>query len=388
MNSTQRDDQLRILRVSSDTYPEVTGGLGVHVHLMSERQADWGHDVTLATSDHGNHELPRREARGGYTIERHRELLSPFGNSIAPGIGSMVHERGDQFDVIHAHSHLFFSTNLVAALQNLTDTPLVITNHGVRSQEAPAWLQRIYLPTVARITLNAADRVLCYTDTDRRRVRELGVDAAIAVINNGVDCSRFRPNQVHADSAQILYVGRLIDDKGIDVLIRAVSKLRSALPEVTLVIVGEGPKREQFEALAAKKGVADRVTFTGTVSNERLPKLYNESAVFALPSLNEGFPRTVIEAMACGTPVVATDLPQLQSVVKQVGRIVPPDRPEALAGGLRELLTDDRLRRRLGEMARRIAVDQYSWSETVARTTAEFYSLLEQTRPEEPLVDR
>jgi len=381
MNATGDDDRLRILRVSSDTYPEVTGGLGVHVHLMSEQQAASGHDVTVVTSDHGEHELPRRERRDGYAVHRHKAFLKPSGNSICPGIAATVLDVSDQYDIIHAHSHLFFSTNIVAALSYLDDTPLVITNHGIRSQEAPDWLQRLYLPTVARFTLNAADRVLCYTGTDRRRLRELGVSAPVSVINNGVDCSRFRPMSVDENSSQILYVGRLIEGKGIGVLLRAFAELVSAVPDTSLVIVGDGMKREWFESHAAREGVASKVTFTGTVPNDRLPRLYNESAVFALPSFNEGFPRTVLEAMACGTPVVTTNLPQLRSVVADVGRTVPANEPEALADAIYELLADDTLRRQLGETARRRASNRYSWKTTVEETTAEFYSLLDRDRP-------
>ncbi|MFC7135323.1 MULTISPECIES: glycosyltransferase family 4 protein [Salinibaculum] len=376
MSVSPGNDQLRILRVSSDTYPEVTGGLGLHVHLMSKRQAERGHEVTVLTSDHGAHDLPRRERREGYRIQRHRELVNICGNSIPPGLVRMIYNASDQYDIIHAHSHLFFSTNVAAALSYVDDTPLVITNHGVRSQVAPEWIQRVYLPTVARFTLNAADRVLCYTDTDRQRIRELGVDSATAVISNGVNCSRFRPMAVNANSSQLLYVGRLTEGKGVDVLIKAFSQIASVIPEATLLLVGGGTKETELKALAAEEGVAQQVSFTGVVPNEQLPKLYNESAVFVLPSFNEGFPRTVIEAMACGTPIVVTDLEQLRSVVPDVGRTVPTDDPTTLANAVVELLSDDGLRQQLGETARDLAVSRYSWETTVEKTIEEYYDLL------------
>ncbi len=288
----------------------------------------------------------------------------------------MIYNASDQYDIIHAHSHLFFSTNVAAALSYVDDTPLVITNHGVRSQVAPEWIQRVYLPTVARFTLNAADRVLCYTDTDRQRIRELGVDSATAVISNGVNCSRFRPMAVNANSSQLLYVGRLTEGKGVDVLIKAFSQIASVIPEATLLLVGGGTKETELKALAAEEGVAQQVSFTGVVPNEQLPKLYNESAVFVLPSFNEGFPRTVIEAMACGTPIVVTDLEQLRSVVPDVGRTVPTDDPTTLANAVVELLSDDGLRQQLGETARDLAVSRYSWETTVEKTIEEYYDLL------------
>lgn len=366
---------MKILRISSDLHPEVTGGLGLHVHNMSKKQSEMGHEVTVVTSDHGQHELPRTERRDGYTIRRHKELANVVGNSVIPGVIQTHLSNSDQYDVIHAHSHLFFSTNIVAALRYVDDTPLAITNHGLKSQTAPDWINRIYLPTVARFTLNAADRVFCYSKTDENRLRELGVNSSIAVINNGIDCSQFKPLSIAEDPSQILYVGRLTEGKGVEVLLEAFALLSNEFSDATLRIVGDGPKQDSLQRLAVKENIADRVIFAGRIPNDQLPALYNESAVFVLPSSSEGFPRTVIEAMACETPVVTTNLPQLRSIVEDVGRTVEFGSPELLADVIQELLADDTLRRNLGETARQRAVNQYSWTTTVEKTTHELRDL-------------
>jgi glycosyltransferase involved in cell wall biosynthesis len=254
-------------------------------------------------------------------------------------------------DVVYAHSHLYFSTNVAALLARFDDTPLVITNHGLHSQTAPMAVQTLYRP-VARLTFNAADRVLCYTETDRDRLRERGVTAPISVIHNGIDCETFVPDAGTENRSRVLFVGWLKKTKGVRELLEAFGDVATEVPDATLTFVGEGPLREELEQRAIDRGLADRVEFTGRVPNDELPCVYAESTVFALPSTAEGFPRTVLEALACGTPVVTSDLPQLEGVVNRVGETVPPDGVDGLTKVLRELLTDDVRRCTLGAQGR------------------------------------
>jgi glycosyltransferase involved in cell wall biosynthesis len=371
-----RRKPLRVLRVSTDTYPDVLGGGALHAHEMSRVQAGMGHDVTVLTSDHGDRDRPRTEDRAGYEIRRYRQFGRPFGNSITPGIVRDISALTEEYDVVHAHSHLYFSTNVAAALARRNDVPLVVTNHGLHSQTAPMLVQKAFAP-VARFTFNAADRVLCYTDTDERRLRERGIDAPISVVRNGIDCETFTPEAADTERPQVLFVGRLKRTKGPQRLLRAFDDAMEAVPTATLTFVGDGPLRSDLEALATELGRRERVTFTGRLENGALPRLYAESAVFALPSTTEGFPRTVLEAMACGTPVVTSDLPQLEPVVEQHGTTVPLEGIDELGNALRELLHDDRTRADLGRAARQHVVDQYSWLGTVRETTDVYHELLE-----------
>lgn len=125
-----KQEPLDILRVASDVYPDVVGGLSLHVHEMSQLQAEWGHEVTVLTSDHGQRDRPKTEVREGYELIRHRQIAKPLDNSIAPGLVKSVLEMADEYDVVHAHSHLFFSTNVAAVLSRRFDTPLIVTAMG------------------------------------------------------------------------------------------------------------------------------------------------------------------------------------------------------------------------------------------------------------------
>ncbi|WP_128478759.1 glycosyltransferase family 4 protein [Halorussus pelagicus] len=390
--SRNRERPLRILRVTSDIHPEVPGGLGLHVHSLSKKQAEMGHDVTVLTSDHGDRSLPRTAVRDGYALKRHREVASPVDNSIVPGLAKSLWDLADEYDVVHAHSHLFFSSNVAALVASLTDAALVVTNHGLFSQTANRWVQEVHLRTVGRKTFDAAERVFCYSETDRDRLQSYGVQTPVAVVRNGIDCTTFRP--VESDESEragerndngdtLLFVGRLKPGKGVGVLLEAMAELREQFPDLTLRVVGDGPLRASLEEYAADCGVADRVTFAGWRSQEDLPAEYGAASVFVLPSLSEGFPRTVLESLACETPVVTTDLPQLESVLDGVGLTVPPESPGMLASAVGELLADDERRERMGAAGRSLVTDRYSWDRTVERTTAAYYDVLDAEPPAE-----
>ncbi|UPV76638.1 glycosyltransferase family 4 protein (plasmid) [Halorussus limi] len=369
---------LRILRVAGDVYPERVGGGAIHVHLLSKRQAEMGHDVTLFTSDYGDDDAPRHDHRDGYDLRRFKEVCRPFGNTITPGLFKSLRRVADDYDIIHAHSHLYFSTNLTAALTREIDTPLMVTNHGLYSQSAPHWIQELFLSTVARFTFNSAERVLCYSETDRDRLNGRGISSSISVIPNGVDCSHFQPDSNVEERPQVLYVGRLNRTKGVDKLVDAFARVHREYPEARLKIVGDGPFAPELKEQIVDLGISETVKFAGRVKNRQLPEMYDESAVFVLPSETEGFPRTVLEAMACETPPITSDLPQLKAALDGVGRTVSPDNIETLANEIVRLLADDKTRRSMATRGRELVRAKYSWEQTVARTTEEYYNVLEE----------
>jgi glycosyltransferase involved in cell wall biosynthesis len=142
------------------------------------------------------------------------------------------------------------------------------------------------------------------------------------------------------------------------------------------MLVGEGPLYDDLQASAEKYNLADRVTLTGRIDNEALPNLYATSAVFVLPSDMEGLPRTVLESLACETPVVTTALPQLEPLVEGVGQTIPTGAVAKLETTLRDLLQNPDRRRKYGERGRRRVVNNYSWAETVRETTETYRDLL------------
>ncbi|EMA47109.1 glycosyltransferase family 4 protein [Halobiforma nitratireducens] len=364
---------MRILRVAQKVYPDVKGGGPYHVHAMSRDQAAMGHDVTVVTVRQDD-SLPHVEGRDGYTVVRYDPAVNLLGNDISPGIAQYLADAKD-FDVMHAHSHLYFSTNLAALKRFLGDIPLAITNHGLYSQNAPEWVFDLYLRSLGRWTFDQADVVFCYTETDKERVREFGVSSRIEVVPNGIDTERFSPegpesDLVDADGPVVLFVGRLVEGKRPRDAIAALERVRGECPEATLYFCGDGPLRSDLEDEVIRRGLEDAIEFVGHVPYEDVPTIYRSADVLVLPSRAEGLPRTVLESMASATPVVVSDLPQVAPIATEGGEAVSVGAVDEFANEIGRLIRDRHTRRELGEHGRDVVGSTHDWQDTVDRTTA------------------
>ncbi|MFC3958591.1 glycosyltransferase family 4 protein [Halovivax cerinus] len=358
---------MRICRVAQKVYPDVPGGGPYHVHAMSRDQAARGHDVTVLTVRH-DASLPRVEERDGYTIRRFDPTACVLGNDFSLGLARRLADL-DDVDVVHAHSHLYASTNVAAIRRSLDDIPLAITNHGLFSQNAPAWAIEGYLRSIGRWTLNRADIVFCYSEVDERRLRSYGVSTPVAVVRNGIDVDRFSPDGptsdlIDDDGIVVLFVGRLVEGKRPKDAVRTLEYLRRDLNDVTLYVCGDGPLRDDLETAIARRDLVDHVEFLGHVSYDEMPRLYRSSDVLLLPSRAEGMPRTMLEAQASGLPVVSSDLDQLRTIRTSADRFVSDDAGSAFAAGVQSVIETNGHLKTTDEPSSR-----FSWDRTVEETT-------------------
>jgi glycosyltransferase involved in cell wall biosynthesis len=201
---------------------------------------------------------------------------------------------------------------------------------------------------VTAVTQRIADRILAYPGVDPQKVH---------VIPNGVDnefwgAASSSPAYARS-SPTIVTVGRLTRVKGHDVLIRTLARIKEHMPDVKLVIAGDGESRKELEKLARRLGVEQATKFIGYVSKERLRSLLQKATVFALPSRSEGMPLAMLEAMAAGVPTVATNVGGVPEVLTAgSGILVPPNNPVAMAEGVTRVLRDANLARRLSQGAK------------------------------------
>ncbi|RAW44717.1 glycosyltransferase family 1 protein [Halorubrum sp. 48-1-W] len=367
---------MRILRVAPWLYPDTKGGGDYHVHAMSRDQAAMGHDVTVLTT-RADESLPRIEETHGYTVLRVSPGVTLLGNDVSPAVARYLwHADGDDFDVIHAHSHCYFVTNLTALKARLGDLPLAITNHGLYSQNAPERLFSVYLRTLGRWTFDQADVVFCYTEVDRERVRDLGVSSRIEVVPNGIDTERFTPEGaeselIDAEGPVVLFVGRFAEGKRPWLAVEAFAEVLAAYPDAELYLCGDGALRGDLEAQVAELGIGEAVTFLGHVPYDEMPKVYRSGDVLVLPSRAEGVPRTVLEAMASGLEIVMSDLDQVSSTLGDRGHVVADGGDESLADGLFAAIGGS------GETSEQIAAGDHRWTDTVERTTRSLESIAE-----------
>jgi L-malate glycosyltransferase len=223
--------------------------------------------------------------------------------------------------------------------------------------------------------LNNADRIIALCNLGVREAREAGIAPdLIECIPNGVDTAYFTPHTAPV-YMRITTVGRLDHMKGVGVLIEAFARLREQQGQAELYIIGDGPDRGSLQRLAGELGLGACVVFTG--ESTRVVDYLRQTSVFALPSLSEGLSNVVLEAMACGLPVVATRAGGTPEIITDGvnGILVAPEDPEELAHALLSVLSDRVLAIRLGDSARRTAVERFSLA-SVARRYADLYHTL------------
>jgi glycosyltransferase involved in cell wall biosynthesis len=330
-----------------------------------------GHDVTVLTV-RSSPDQPHVEDRCGYTVVRYNPTVTLLGNSISTNLAQYLAD-AQKFDVIHAHSHVYFATNLAALKRRLGDIPLAITNHGLYSQSAPEWVFDLYLQTLGRWTFNQADVLFCYTDVDKQRVRDLGVNSRIEVVPNGIDTERFTPegpesDLIDADGPVVLFVGRLVEGKRPRMAIEAFSEVLTEYPNAEFYLCGDGPLQGELEAQVAKLEIGDSVTFLGHVNYNEMPKVYRSGDVLVLPSRAEGIPRTVLEAMATGAHVVCSDLSQLRELnMKSVSLVEIRDGSKTAQEIIDSLEVTD---------LKTTITKSYNWQNTIDQTSSIFEDLI------------
>lgn len=233
------------------------------------------------------------------------------------------------------------------ALGKLTRTPVVVKVHGsdvnVFTQH---WAHRVQI----RWALNQARAVISVSQALAARMRDIGVrNEKVTVLYNGVDPQRFHPldiaqaraeHGVDSDEEMILFIGNILVTKGCGELMEAFTALAQRRPRATLVYIGDGPLRKPLQAMARERGLAERVRFPGRVAHAKLNGWFSAASVFCLPSYAEGVPNVVLEAMACGTPVVATDVGGIGEILPEfAGTLIPSKDAKALEFALEKALS-------------------------------------------------
>lgn len=370
------DYKMNILRISQNIkMGEQSGGGAYHIHALSRDQAKRGHNVTVATigEDSTRQKIKGRSGDWSYDHIVCAETVEILGNQISI---EQLRETLDvtEYDVVHLHSHFFFSTFFSSLLQSLSDIPVVITNHSLYSQSIPLWLSRAQLRTMGWITYSLSDCIFCYTDADKEALQEIGILTPVEVIPNGIDTSKFSPSgsryqEMSNSGPNLLFVGRLVDGKQPEMVAKAFEILSDDYPECELYFCGDGPKRDQLQKLIETLGIASRTHILGEVPYSTMPSVYRGADIVVLPSKAEGFPRTILEALACGVPVVATDLPQTRDVVQQTGRIINNRSKTDIAEKISWLLSNESERIKRGERGRELVEQTYSWNRLVDETT-------------------
>jgi glycosyltransferase involved in cell wall biosynthesis len=310
---------------------------------------------------------------------RHTPNLELYERAIARGVTAKTVHCGGRFDwqgvrairqivrahrieVIHTHGYKADLYGYLAA--RLQRKPVVATCHNWLAGGTKLALYNF----LDRIVLRRFDAIGAVSEVIAEKLVSFGVQSErINVIANGIDAGAFDSAESTAgDSTRppgervLGIVGRLDLQKGFEYLLTAVAALRSSFPELRLLIVGEGPDRGKIEELVSRQGLADHVTMAGRQTD--MPKIYGSFDIFVLPSLNEGLPMTLLEAMAAGKAIIATRVGAVPKVVTDgvTGLLVDPGNVTSLTHAISQLLCDPGRCRLLGRNARTHVESHYT----------------------------
>ncbi len=387
---------MRVTHLFKDYFPPTTGGIEQHMQLLCSGLA-LSMDVSVLVPSRSF--LRRTETIDGVQVVR----VPEFGRFAAvPFCPTMPSELARlKPDIVHLHfpnpmgdmSYLF-SSNLFSPVRLLrlavagsarpAAVPLVISYHAdvIRQRR----LLPLYKPILnavfgrAQRVIAAAEENIASSDVltrykDRCTVIPYGVDLRSfdLTATESVEVERRRAT---AGEGMVLFVGVLRPYKGVDVLLKAMARVRARL-----IVVGRGPNRLELSGLAARLGISGRVLFLGEVSDSERRILLHACDVFVLPSIDNGeaFGIAQLEAMACGRPVIASDLPTGVRFVNKnqmTGLLFPPGDSDALAAALQRLLGDERLRQTLGNAAKRRAELEFSSDRMVRRVQQVYEEVL------------
>ena len=382
---------MEILTFSWEYPPISHGGLARHVQNLSEELAREGHSIYVVTQ--GDNNIPKQENINGVNVIRTNPVkISP--NNFIDEILQLNYQLLEEaikltrditgIDLVHGHDWLVFWASRV--LKHSLQKPLISTIHATeagRNQGIYNDMQRYINDIEWYSGFEAWKVIVCshFMKEEVRRLFQLPADK-VTVIENGVRpklfqaeySEEFRSSFASPEEDLIFYIGRIVREKGIQVLIQALDELLKDNPSTKLVIGGKGHFVEDLKRQAGYLGISDRIFFTGFISDEERNKLYQAAQVAVFPSLYEPFGIVALEGMAAGTPTIVSDVGGMSEVVENGvnGIKVEPNNPHKLSEAIKYVLNNKGEAQEMAVRASELVSEKYDWNK-IAKKTEKVY---------------
>ncbi len=385
---------LNVMMLSWEFPPRVIGGISPHVYFLSKSLAQNGVKVYVVTCDFPG--APAHEVIDGvevYRVDSYKNPSPDFATwvylmnvNMQREAAALTAKLNGKIDVFHAHDWLVANAGI--GLKHVFRKPLLVTMHSTeigRREGTHTDTERMIHETEAWLTYEAW-RVICCSEYMVSHVKwAFGLpNDKLVMVPNGVnthvyaplekqDLTAFRRGFALPDEKLVLFVGRLVYEKGAHVLINAIPKILAKV-NAKFVIVGSGYMKEQLSNIVKSMSLEHKVLFTGFLDEEDLLKLQKCADVSVVPSLFEPFGIVALEAMAAQSPVVVSDTGGLSEIVEHdvTGVKVYPNNPDSLAWGITKILQDEKYTRNIRENAYRKVQEKYDWSK-IAQQTKRIY---------------
>lgn len=378
------DSNHRRLRLAQVVTRMDIGGVPEHVMtLIRELRHDF--DVTVICGDINDiHRHDLTEMNVAIESIPFRRLLNPLAD-IKTFFALFAFYRLQKFDVVHTHMSKAALIGSIAAV--CARIPVIVnTAHNLgfialpnRALKLLFWvydfvLLRATMDAVITVSMQVRERIVQTRLLSPTRVFAVhnGMSGQKMKVSEGDAAARRAEFGVSSDEILIVSVARLVWFKGLSTLISAMPLLLAKYPGARIVVAGEGPLREELTKQAEDLGVGDRLVLTGERCD--IPAILSAADIFVLPSVSEGMPISIMEAMAAGRPVVATDVGGVAELVdhNETGLLVPPRTPPALADALAQLALDPKQRAAMGARGQRRIASEFS-PQQMAESTAAIY---------------
>jgi glycosyltransferase involved in cell wall biosynthesis len=390
--------ELTVMMLTWEFPPRIIGGISPHVYYLSRNLAKNGVKVYVVTCDFP--EAPQHEVVDGVEVFRIDSYKNPSPDfatwvylmnvNMQKEAAALVNSISGNVDIFHAHDWLVANAGI--GLKHVFRKPLLTTIHSTeigRRNGIHFDYERMIHETEAWLTYEAW-KVICCSDymvshvkwafglpTDKLVMIPNGVDAEAYTRMEQDDLSSFRGKFALPEEKIVLFVGRLVYEKGVHVLVNAVPKVLEKV-NAKFIIVGNGYMKEQLSNIVKNMGLAHKVQFTGFVDDETLRKLQKCADVSVVPSLFEPFGIVALEAMAAKSPVVVSDTGGLSEIVEHdvTGVKVYANNPESLAWGITKVLLDENFANLIKANAYKKVQEKYNWNKIAQQTKANYETVL------------
>lgn len=351
---------MRILQVHP-TFTSVKGGVERHIEGLSKYLARRKHEVEILTTERGP-DLTCED--GGVIVRRSHKFASLFSV--------------ENYDIVHVHGYRVPWANLFGFFHRLRNDRVVMTTHGIYPFRSltDALLKKTYDHTIGGVNIRLFDALIALTPETRDALISFGAQRdKIRIIPNSIDVERFSnlPSSnvfldqfgIPSDKKIVLYVGRVDWNKGLDMALNGFSLVAEELPEAVMVVIGRDyGYLSRLKDLSCRLGLGDKVFLVGEVSEAMLYSAYDVADVFLLSSVYEGLPTVVLEAMACGVPVIAFRTGGTAYAIEhgETGLLVDYNDCKDMAEQLLMVLSDKSFKERLVRNAKALVEQRYSWA--------------------------
>lgn len=370
--------QIPLCIVTNVFLPSV-GGIQIVTYEQSKRLLQKNFDPKIVTN---RIQTPKKYVYDKINVECYESMNAGFRVGIPytiPTIPSfpVFTKNIKNSKIIHAHGHPYLTSLIAGKLAKYYEKPFILTQHNtfIDYNNIFNYIEKGNDLTVGKETLKQADKIITVSNATKEYVLSLGANPnKIKVLHNGVDLKRFKPLPlvkaemrkklgIPKDAKVVLTVRRLVYKNGVDTLIDAANLAVKKKPNLVFIIAGKGPDMASVQSQIEQLGLEKNIKLTGFVADQDLSLYYNTADLFVLPSKSgEGLPLVALEAMACGLPVIATNVGGINEImVKGFGKLVPANNPEALTDAILEFAD---INSDTGEL-RAIVEAQYSWDKNV-----------------------